>query len=90
MTILGLIPIVAAFASFALASDRHRGRWSRSRPVATDRRLRLVAWSLLPASFAIVVAGRGWAFGPVAWLGLVMAGAGIVLVTMNLLLPARR
>lgn len=76
MTVLAVALAVSGFAALCLAMEKHRlevfGRDGRILPA---RSLRPAGWLLLTASFAVSVAGSGWAIGPVLWLGALTAAA---------------
>ena len=85
MTVVAFIAAIAAFALFALSTDPHAAAWLHARPSPLARRRRRAgAWALLAIAFALSVAARGWVFGPVIWSGIVMAGAGVVFLVLNL------
>lgn len=88
MTLIALILTTAAFASFALASEPHARRFAFA-PVgnALRRRWRWAAWAMLAAALPPSIVASGWVFGPILWSGLVMLGAGLVFVTLNLIFP---
>ncbi|MBJ6123301.1 DUF3325 domain-containing protein [Sphingomonas mollis] len=90
MTILATLMALAAFLSFGLASDRHHEpRFGRRLPAPDARRWRLAGWALLAAGFVAAIVARGWVFGPVLWTGLVMAGAAVSFLWLNLTVPPR-
>lgn len=88
MTLLALILATFGFALFAVASEPHARRFAFV-PVgnAPRRRWRRAGWIALIAALPPSVAASGWVFGPVLWSGLVMLGAGLVFVTLNLIFP---
>lgn len=88
MTLIALILATAAFALFAVTSDPHARRFAFV-PVgnALRRRWRWAAWALLIAALPPSIAASGWVVGPILWSGLVMLGAGLVFVTLNLIAP---
>ncbi len=86
MTIAVLILSLLAFALFALSTDDHHRRRLGRRPDAMlRRRLRVGAWLALAAAFPCAVASRGWVFGPVLWIAVVMLAAGVVFLAANLI-----
>lgn len=87
MTLLAICLAYAGFAALCLAMERHHREVFGSRRIPPRRRLalRLAGWVLLAASFPACVAGWGWAFGPVAWCGVLTAAA----LPVVLLLPYR-
>lgn len=87
MTILAATLAYAGFAALCLAMERHHGEVFGTRRIPPRRRiaLRVVGWLLLAASLPACVAGWGWAFGTVAWCGVLTAAALLVV----LLLPYR-
>lgn len=90
MIFLCLLCAALAFLLFALAMDDHHKKWLGGKASAeTKRRLRTGAWAGLALAFPLGIAARGWIFGPVLWFAAIMAGAGIVFLTLNLL-PGRR
>ena len=85
MTLLACLGAVAAFLMFGLATDRHHvDRFGRHPTARRSAILRMVAWSTLATVFVACVAERGWVFGPVAWVALVMAGAAAAFMLLNL------
>lgn len=85
MIVMAFIAAIAAFALFALSTDPHAAAWLHARPGPSARRRRRIgAWALLALAFVLSVAARGWVFGPVVWTGIVMAGAGVVFLVLNL------
>jgi hypothetical protein len=59
------------FTALCLAMEKHQLElYGKDR--ATPRRMRqlqVAGWLLLTATFALCVVARGWAIGPVQWLG---------------------
>lgn len=91
MTALALLAAIAAFALFALSTDAHALTRLRSRPGPTTRRTRRAgAWALLMVTFVAIVGARGWVFGPIVWIAVVMFAAGVVFLALNLLPPSLR
>ncbi len=85
MTWLAFALSLLAFACFGFATDDHHHRLT-GRRLAPDSKTRwqAYAWFALMGAFGTAVASRGWAFGPVLWLGAVMLSAGIVFLSLNL------
>lgn len=82
---------VVALMLFALSTDAHHLRQFGQRPLPRLKRaLRGGAWGVLAVAFACAVMLRGWVYGPLAWVGAVMLGAGVTFVLLNLLPPLRR
>ena len=48
-----------------------------------------MGWLALAAAFVPAIAARGWVFGPILWVGAMMAGAAIVFLALNLLPDTR-
>ncbi|MFD1951562.1 DUF3325 domain-containing protein [Sphingomonas arantia] len=91
MILLAFIAAVVAFGLLGLATDAHHGRWLRARPSGTRKRLmRRGAWCLIAVCLLLSIAARGLVFGPVAWVGLVMLGAAVAFLVINLLVPRAR
>lgn len=92
MTVIALILTTLAFALFGLATDTHHQRRLGKRPDAvTALRMRGGAWAALAMAFPLAVAAQGWVFGPILWVGLLMLGAGMVFLALNLIpAPAGR
>lgn len=85
MTLLGLLIAILAFALFGFANDdHHQRRFGRRPPPARKRRMRAAAWTAVAASLPLAILSQGWVFGPVLWLGMLMLGAGIVFLSLNL------
>lgn len=91
MTLIALLLALAAFLLLALATDAHALTRLGSRPSPRIRRARRgSAWMLLALAFVLSIAARGWIFGPVLWIALVMLSAGAVFLTLNFLPPKMR
>ncbi len=89
MSILSLLLATAAFVLLGLATDaHHRRRFGQCPPPSRRRMLRTGGWLALVASVAPAMLARGWIFGPILWVGVIMAGAGIAFLALNFL-PAR-
>ena len=80
MMLLALGLCFSAFAALSLATDKHALAMPGGGAVtAVDRRVwRIAGWALLAVAFVLSVSARGWALGPVLWLGA-MTLAGIAL-----------
>lgn len=90
MTAVPLILSIAAFLLLGLSSDAHHRRRFGVCPAAARRaRLRAMGWLALAAAFVPAIAARGWVFGPILWVGAMMAGAAIVFLALNLLPDTR-
>lgn len=92
MTALAFILATLAFALFGLSTDEHHRKRLGSRPDAvTVLRMRGSAWAALAAAFPFAIGAQGWVFGPILWVALLMLGAGIVFLALNLIpAPAGR
>lgn len=88
MTLIALILATIGFVLLAVASEPHARRFAFI-PVgnALRRQWRRVGWLLLVAALPPSVASNGWVFGPILWSGVVMLGAGLVFVALNLIFP---
>lgn len=90
MMLLSLVFSIAAFTLFGLAMNDHHLKHLGARPSPMrKRRLRIMAWVNVAVSLPCAVASHGWIFGPILWTGVLMFGAAIVFLSLNLL-PARR
>ena len=79
MHLISLLICVTAFAALALATDRAQSDLlGRELPVSTTRGLRVVGWTLLLVSLAIVVEAKGWGLGLVSYSGHTSLAAGEV------------
>lgn len=87
MTIFAIALAYAGFAALCLAMERHHGEVFGTRRIPPRRSiaLRLSGWALLAVSFPTCIADWGWAFGSVAWCGVLTAAA----LPIVLLLPYR-
>ena len=89
MSVLSLLLATAAFVLLGLATDAHHRRRFGACPQARRRRtLRTGGWLALIASVLPAMLARGWIFGPILWVGAIMAGAGIAFLALNFI-PAR-
>ncbi|AQR73648.1 DUF3325 domain-containing protein [Sphingomonas sp. LM7] len=85
MSLITLLFAIGAFALFGFATDEHHQRRLNKRPdIATKKRLRIAAWVLIVAAFPPALAASGGVFGPILWAGMLMLGAGIVFLILNL------
>ncbi|MET1756312.1 DUF3325 domain-containing protein [Novosphingobium sp. RD2P27] len=90
MTVLALAATLLAFALLGLSTDAHHGRrFGRRQTPERKRRMRLAGWISLAIALVPAVASRGWVFGPVLWLGLLMLSAGVVFLFLNFAPAAR-
>ncbi|WP_294319519.1 DUF3325 family protein [uncultured Sphingomonas sp.] len=80
MIVLALPTALGAFALLALASDRHRHRWSRI-DIAWRRR---GGWMLVALTFPAAFAAWGPVYGAIGGFGLLMLGAGVSFLALNL------
>ncbi|KQM27277.1 MULTISPECIES: DUF3325 family protein [unclassified Sphingomonas] len=80
MIVLALISALGAFALLALASDRHRHRWAGG-SVAWRRR---GGWALVALTFVTAFAAWGPVYGAIGAFGLLMLGAGVSFLALNL------
>ncbi|MDQ0837127.1 DUF3325 domain-containing protein [Sphingomonas faeni] len=89
MSVLSLLLATAAFVLLGLATDAHHRRRFGACPQAKRRRtLRTGGWLALIASVLPAMLARGWIFGPILWVGAIMAGAGIAFLALNFI-PVR-
>ncbi len=89
MNIVSLLLTTAAFGLLGLATDaHHRRRFGHCPQAARRRLLRNGGWLALVGSVVPAILSRGWIFGPILWAGVVMAGAGIAFLVLNVI-PAR-
>lgn len=85
MIAIALLFALVSFGAFGLATNEHFQRVAgRRHSGATRIRWRAAAWLALAMSAAASIVARGWAFGPVWWLGIVMLAAGAVFLSLNL------
>ena len=85
MTVLAFLLATLAFALFGLSTDEHHRKRLGSRPEAvTVLRMRGGAWAAMAAAFPPSVIAQGWVFGPILWVALLMLGAGLVFLVLNL------
>lgn len=83
MSIASLLLATLAFALLASASQPLMRRWSLPSGKSAKRRRCFAAAFLLAASFPPAIAAQGWIFGPIAWSGAIMLGAGVVFVAIH-------
>lgn len=85
MSLLVLALVFSAFVALCLSMEKHQmdlhGAARASAPVM--HRLSMAGWALTVCAFVVAVLARGWAIGPLLWLGA-MTLSGIV-VTFGLL-----
>lgn len=67
----------SGFAALCLAMEKHQFELYGKHRAGPQRMrmLRGLGWLLLALAFGLCVATRGWAIGPVQWLGALTAGA---------------
>lgn len=89
MIALTVLLSLLAWAMLAMAMPKH-GQAILKRPIGktTLRALRWSGFSLLLLGFAVVVAGAGWEFGAVYWLGIIMLSAIAWVLLLTLATPA--
>ncbi len=80
MIALALLAALGAFALLALASERHRNRWDGV-DITWRRR---GGWALVALTFATAFAAWGTVYGAIGGLGLLMLGAGVSFLALNL------
>ena len=86
MTLLALLLAILAFALFGIASDAHCKRVFARLPSAAGRqKMRVAGWAAAALACPASVGAQGWIFGPVLWAGVLMLGAGIVYLSLNLI-----
>lgn len=86
IALLAAAASAAALMLFGLATERHHGeRFGRHPSPMMARRWRAAAWALLAIGYAAATAAWGWTIGPVAWIGLAMAGAAASFLFLNLM-----
>jgi len=86
MSIVSLLLAMAGFVLLGLATDMHHcRRFGYSLQGRRCTMLRMGGWLALVASVAPAILARGWIFGPILWVGAIMAGAGVAFLTLNLL-----
>lgn len=86
MIALTVLLSILAWAMLSMAMPKH-GRAILKRPIsnALMRVLRWAGFSLLLLGFAVVVAGAGWEFGAVYWLGIIMLTSLLWVLTLTLI-----
>lgn len=72
--IAAFLVALAAFLLFATAMDRR----ARRAPL-----LRTTAWTSVALDFALCLHAQGAVFGPIAWVGTLMAAAAAVFCLVN-------
>lgn len=80
-----VLPIAAlSFLFFGMScDDHHLRRFGRRCSSHLRQRLRMAGWSGIALCFPTAVLLLGWAYGPVAWAGLTMLGAGAAFLLLN-------
>lgn len=80
MSALASLPLAfSGLALIGLSMDRHARQAGRA---IVDRRLRVGGWVLLGLSLMAALASANWRFGLVEWVGVIAAGAGLVVLTL--------
>jgi hypothetical protein len=74
---LALALSYSGFSALCLAMEKHHLELYGKDRTSPQRMqlLRGLGWLLLAVAFGLSVAARGWAIGPVQWLGALTAGA---------------
>lgn len=86
MSLLPLLPCIAAFLLLGLSTDaHHRRRFGHSPDAARRKAMRGAAWGLLAVASLAAVAMLGWVFGPILWVGATMGGAATAFLALNLI-----
>lgn len=89
MTAISIACAILAFSLFGLSTDAHHLARLGGRPRPERRRmLRTAAWTAVALAFPFAILARGWIYGPIAWFGALMFGAGAVFLYLNLV-PAK-
>jgi len=91
--IVAALCALAAFLLFGFATDRHHElRFGHRLTRRHARWYRSTAWAAIAACLFASIGAWGAVFGPVAWVGLIMAGASGSFLLLNLVPegPARR
>jgi hypothetical protein len=89
MSVLSLLFATAAFLLLGLATDaHHRCRFGKCPDAHRRRMLRTGGWLALVASTVPAMLAQGWIFGPILYVGAIMAGAGSAFLALNFI-PAR-
>ncbi|SEM56905.1 Protein of unknown function [Sphingomonas gellani] len=80
-----VLPLAAVgFLLFGLSTDDHHLRRFGRRCAASSRRaMRIGGWAAIGCCFPLAIDLLGWIFGPIAWAGLTMLGAGVAFVMLN-------
>lgn len=83
-----LLAATAAFALFGLATERHHApRLARHRVPLDAARMRVGAWAMVALAFLCGWVAWGPVYGPIAAIGMLMLGAGVSFLALNLLPP---
>ncbi len=86
MTALPFVVALLGFLAFALATDHHhQRRFHRRRTPRAARALRILAWALLVAAFALSLEIWGPIYGPIGWTAALMLAAAATTLSLNLL-----
>lgn len=91
MIALTMLLSLSAWAMLGMAMPKH-AQAILKRPIGQSamRTLRWSGFSLLLLGFVVVVAGAGWEFGAVYWLGIIMLTAILWVLLLTLASPGRR
>lgn len=91
MIALTMLLSLLAWAMLGMAVPKH-AQAILKRPIGQSAMhiLRWSGFSLLLLGFAVVVAGAGWEFGAVYWLGIIMLTAILWVLLLTLAGPGRR
>lgn len=84
MNIVAFLCAAISFLLLGLAAKPHHEARFGKRAGHHKRGLRVGGWAMLAVSFPASVAARGCIFGPIFWIGLVMAGAAFAFLLLNL------
>ena len=86
MTLIAILCATLALALFGLSTDAHHQRRFGTRPQPQRQRgMRMAAWAAVAICFPLAVASHGWVFGPILFAGILMLGAGLVFLALNLI-----
>jgi hypothetical protein len=86
MMLTGLLLAVGGFLMLGLATPaHHRRRFGAAPELRRVRRLRAASWLASAGAAACAFVAQGPVFGPILWCGLVMAGAALAFLMLNLL-----
>lgn len=86
---VGLMVFGVAFVAIAGRIARHGATIARVRPRRVlARPLRALGWAVVAVALPITIAAQGWVFGPIWWMGVLISGAALVFLALNLI-PVR-